>query len=66
VVEGADYTIMQVLSDELPDQRKELYELYRGAFARNLGLSVGDVAVDMASLPDRQTSVAASLGDRVR
>ena len=48
VVQGADYTIMQTLYDELADERQELYELYRGAFVRNLGLGVGDVAIDMA------------------
>jgi hypothetical protein len=40
---------MQTLYDELPDERQQLYELYRGAFVRNLGLGVGDVAVEMAS-----------------
>jgi hypothetical protein len=61
VVRGADYTIMQTLYDELSDERQELYELYRGAFARNLGLGVGDVAVDMAvvSPATTQTAVAA-------
>jgi hypothetical protein len=49
VVRGADYTIMQTLYDELADERQALYELYRGAFVRNLGLGVGDVAVDMAA-----------------
>jgi hypothetical protein len=49
VVRGADYTIMQTLYDELADERQQLYELYRGAFVRNLGLGLGDVAVDMAA-----------------
>jgi hypothetical protein len=49
VVRGADYTIMQTLYDELADERQQLYELYRGAFVRNLGLGIGDVAVDMAT-----------------
>jgi hypothetical protein len=48
VVENADYTVMQILYDELPDERQELYELYRGAFATNLALAVGEVAVDMS------------------
>lgn len=48
VVENADYTVMQILYDELPDERQELYELYRGAFATNVALAVGDVAVDMS------------------
>ena len=58
VVAGADYTIMQVLYDELPDERQDLYELYRGAFAKNLALGLGDIAVDMAvsSPPPSQTA----------
>jgi hypothetical protein len=61
VVRGADYTIMQTLYDELADERQELYELYRGAFVRNLGLGIGDVAVDMAtaSPSTSQTAIAA-------
>jgi hypothetical protein len=39
---------MQILYDEFPDERQALYELYRGAFAQNLALAVGDVAVDMS------------------
>ena len=42
VVSGADYTIMQVLYDEFPTERQALYELYRGAFAANLSLIVGN------------------------
>jgi hypothetical protein len=48
VVANADYTVMQILYDELPDERQALYELYRGAFASNLALAVGDVAIDMS------------------
>lgn len=48
VVENADYTVMQILYDEFPDSRQELYELYRAAFADNLALAVGDVALDMS------------------
>ena len=61
VVEGADYTIMQVLYDELPDERQALYEAYRGAFAQNLALGLGDIAVDMAasSPPSPQTAAFA-------
>jgi hypothetical protein len=61
VVEGADYTVMQVLYDELPDERRELYELYRGAFAQNLALGLGDIAVDMAvsAPPTPQTAAVA-------
>jgi hypothetical protein len=49
VVPGADYTMMQILYDEFPNERQELYELYRGAFAKNLALAVGDVAVEMGA-----------------
>ena len=49
-VPGADYNILQVLYATFTDpaEQKELYELYRGAFASNLGLSAGTVAVDLA------------------
>ncbi len=49
VVPGADYTVMQILYDEFPDERQTLYEAYRGAFAKNLALTTGNVAVDMAA-----------------
>ena len=60
VVQGADYTIMQVLYDELPDERQELYELYRGAFAQNLALGLGDIAVDMAASSPAAAQTAAA------
>ena len=49
VVKGADYTIMQTLYDAYPDERQKLYELYRGAFAQNLSLATGSIAVDLSS-----------------
>jgi hypothetical protein len=48
VVAGADYTIMQTLYDAFPDERQTLYELYRGAFAKNLSLATGSIVLDMA------------------
>ena len=33
VVPGADYTVMQTLYEEYPEERQALYDLYRGAFA---------------------------------
>jgi hypothetical protein len=48
VVKGADYAVMQTLYDAYPDERQALYELYRGAFAQNLSLATGSVAVDLA------------------
>jgi hypothetical protein len=49
VVPGADYTIMQALYDEFPDERQALYEKYRGAFAKNLSLASGTLALDMTA-----------------
>jgi hypothetical protein len=46
VVSGADYTIMQTLYDAYPEERQTLYELYRGAFAQNLSLATGSIAVE--------------------
>lgn len=43
VVPGADYTVMQVLYDEFPEERQALYDMYRGAFAQNLSLAVGNM-----------------------
>src|SRR5688572_8452152 len=48
VVRGADYTILQILYDEFPDERQALYDLYKGAFAQNLSLAAGSVAVDLS------------------
>ena len=49
-VAGADYNILQVLYATFTDpaEQKELYEMYRGAFAANLGISSGAVAVDLS------------------
>jgi hypothetical protein len=49
VVEGADYTVMRILYDAFPEERQALYELYRGAFGKNVALAVGDVAVNMSA-----------------
>jgi hypothetical protein len=48
VVKDADYTIMQTLYDAFPDERQTLYELYRGAFAKNVSLATGTIAVDLS------------------
>ncbi len=49
-VPGADYSILQVLYATFTDpmEQKALYDLYVGAFAGNLGLSSGTIAVDMS------------------
>ena len=60
VVPDADYTVMQILYDELPDQRQALYDLYRGAFAKNLSLATGVTVADMsAALAAAPSEVAA-------
>jgi hypothetical protein len=48
VVKDADYTIMQTLYESFPDERQALYEQYRGAFAKNVALATGSIAVDLA------------------
>jgi hypothetical protein len=49
-VAGADYNILQVLYATFtdPTEQKNLYDLYRGAFAANLGISSGTVAADLS------------------
>ena len=56
VVPEADYTVMQILYDAFPDERQALYETYRDAFAANLSLATGKVAVDLS--PVRPAPVA--------
>ena len=48
VVKDADYTIMQTLYESFPDERQALYEMYRGAFAKNVSLATGTIAVDLS------------------
>ena len=48
VVPGADYTVMQILYDAYPNERQQLYDMYRGAFAQNLSLAAGNVVLDMS------------------
>lgn len=56
VVPGVDYTIMEILYDAFPNERQQLYDLYRGAFAQNLSLAAGRVILDMS----RPTQTVAS------
>ena len=51
VVKDLDYTIMQTLYEAFPDERQALYEQYRGAFAKNLSLATGTIAVDLSQAP---------------
>lgn len=41
VVAGADYAVMKTLYDALPDERQDLYDVYRGAFVQNLSFASG-------------------------
>ena len=59
VVPGADYTIMQTLYDEFPDERQTLYDLYRGAFVGNLSLASGTIVLDMAQAPQHSANAPA-------
>lgn len=49
-VPGADYNILQVLYGTITDpaEQKTLYDLYRGAFEKNLGLSQYTNSVDLS------------------
>jgi hypothetical protein len=49
-VPGADYNILQVLYATVTDpaEQQKLFELYRGAFAANLGVSFGTIAADFS------------------
>jgi hypothetical protein len=47
-VSGADYSIMQTLYDEFPEERQALYEMYQGAFSQNLGAAGGNIVLDMS------------------
>ena len=49
-VAGADYNILQVLYGTFtdPTEQKTLYDLYRGAFVGNLGISSGTVVADLS------------------
>jgi hypothetical protein len=45
---------MQILYEAFPEERQMLYESYRAAFAPNLSLATGMVAVDVAGQPEAQ------------
>lgn len=49
-VPGADYNILQVLYATFkdPTEQKALYDMYRGAFAANLGANMGALAADFS------------------
>jgi hypothetical protein len=58
VIHDVDYTVMQILYDAFPDERQALYDVYREAFAANLSIAAGPVAVDLA--PNGASSAVAS------
>jgi len=51
--------VMQILYDAFPNERQSLYEMYRDAFAANLSMAAGRVAVDLSS--GSATTTSASL-----
>ena len=62
VVRGADYTVMQVLYDEFPEERQALYDLYRGAFANSLAMAAGSVVVDMTKTSEDPRGTETGVG----
>jgi hypothetical protein len=46
VVADADYSVMRILYEAFPDESRELYDLYRGAFVKNVALATGTVVMD--------------------
>lgn len=68
VVKDADYSVMRILYEAFPNERQELYELYRGAFVRNVSLATGTVVLDPrgaasghpANQPDTSTPPAST------
>jgi len=49
VVPGADYALMPILYEAYPDDRMRLYELYRGAFAANVALAIGNQVANLGA-----------------
>ena len=49
VVPVADYAIMPILYEAYPEERQQLYELYRGAFASNVAAAVGNLVADLGN-----------------
>ena len=49
VVPDADYTVMALIYEVFKDPAEQLaiFELYKGAFAANLGANVGTIAADL-------------------
>jgi hypothetical protein len=47
-VANADYTLLKTIYEEFPSESQQMYETYRGAFAKNLALASGAVVMDMS------------------
>ena len=61
VVPGMDYAVMQTLYEAFPDERQQLYELYRSAFVSNLSLATGQVVLDMSKSTATASAPPASI-----
>ena len=48
VVAGADYTLLKSIYDQFPSESQAMYDVYRGAFAKNLSVASGTWVIDMA------------------
>lgn len=50
VVPGADYSVMEIIYAAFPDPmvRQQMYDLYKGSFAQNLGANVGHIVADLS------------------
>jgi hypothetical protein len=59
VVPNADYSVMRILYEAFPDQRQQLYELYRSAFVHNVSLATGTTVADLSKLGAAQAPPAA-------
>jgi hypothetical protein len=52
VVPGADYTLLKSIYDQFPSESQSMYDLYRGAFAKNLSVAAGSWVIDMSTPPE--------------
>src|SRR5688572_10199385 len=60
VVPGPDYSVMRILYDAFPDERQALYDLYRGAFVKNVALATGNVVMDTHGVTSPDTATPAT------
>ena len=47
-VPGGNYSIMQNLYDEFPEEQQTLYAMYQDAFSQNFGVVGADLVVDLS------------------